>query len=231
MTDLRTLENEADSYLDTWKQAYWRFIEKILAIRDSEAWLESGLGTWEQYLTTRWLPHLDVGYARIRQLQAAYDVMEVVRSVTDVTLNENQIRTLKTIVPDEHRYLLPEIVSRTHAYTSSPAKRHYEATFNVLLEREKLATVTIEGESHNIDVMQAATIEACIEADKRRNEHVGTNSKYELVNRFEFASAFDARQALNNLAELQSIESDMQIVIQVRRLKPSVTPVAEGDNA
>lgn len=231
MTDLRTLENEADSYLDTWKQAYWNFIQKILAIRDSEAWLESGAGTWEQYLTTRWLPHLDVGYARIRQLQAAFDVMQVVRDVTGVSLNESQIRTLKAIVPDEYRYLLPEIVSRTHAYTSSPARRHYEATYNVLLEREATATVTVEGVSHNIDVVQAATVEACLEVDLRRNEHIGTNSKYELVNRYEFASAFDARQALNNLAELQSIESGMQIVVTVRRLKPDVTSVTVDDNA
>lgn len=229
ITQLDALESQATQHLEEWRKSCWEFTETILTIKSTGVWQEvEGIGTFEQYLEQRWIPLLPFGVARIRQFEAAYPVMEYVKELTGIVLNENQIRTLKAIVPDEYRYLLPEIVSRTHAYTSSPAKRHYAATYNVLLERERLASVTIDGQSHSVDITQSAVLEAVLESDMRRNDHITSNGKWDVVNRYEFKSALDARQAFQELSELQVIDTDMAIMVIVKRLK-SVTPVTDVD--
>lgn len=227
ITQLDALESQASQHLEAFKKSYWQFTAVLCEIRETGVWEESECATWELYLTTRWLPHLDVGYTRIRQLQAAYDVMEVVRSVTGVSLNENQIRTLKAIVPDEYRYLLPEIVSRTHAYTSSPAKRHYAATYDVLLERERLASVTVDGQSHSVDVTQSAVLEAVLEADMRQKEHIANSGNWEVLERNEYKSF----AAIYSRFAIFKLDDDMIAVVTIKRRKPDVTPVTEGGSS
>lgn len=216
---LEWFEAVAEGHLKTFKRAYWHFIDVLLAIKDSGLW-QFNHPTWESYLENVWLQRMDIGKTRIRQLEAAYSTYQMIQDVTGVTLNESQIRTLKAIVPDEYRYLLPEIASRTHAYTSSPARRHYLSTYEILLERERLKAVSIGGESHSVDITQIAVNEAILESDKRYREHIATNSKWEIVNRFEYQSASDAREAFQKSFDLQAIDTDMQIVVIVRRLKP-----------
>lgn len=226
-TRLETLEMQASRQLEEWRKSYWEFTETILTIKSTGVWQDvGGIGTFEQYLEQRWIPLLPFGAARIRQFEAAYPVMEYVKELTGIVLNENQIRTLKAIVPDEYRYLLPEIVSRTHAYTSSPAKRHYAATYNVLLERERLASVTVDGQSHSVDITQSAVLEAVLEADMRRNEHIASNGKWEVLERKEYKSIAEMNQHffMHPLADYDVI------AVTVKRLK-SVTPVAEGGDS
>lgn len=218
-TTLSALEAQADYHLENFTKAYWQLTECLVTIRDTGAWTETEYPSYEAYLQARWLPMLNIGKSRLRQLEAAYNVMQIVSDVTGRVLNESQVRSLKQVVPPEKYYLLSEIVSRVFTYTSSPAKRHWQAVYEVLLQRERDAIVSVGGIDLPVDSTQASVLEAVLEADKRRNEHISTNSKWTILNRYEYRSAADARDAFNNLAELQAIDSDTVIVVQVRRLK------------
>jgi hypothetical protein len=169
--DLLALETEATEHLEVWKHAYWQFWTILLEIRDTGVWEQSNQDTWEGYLESRWLPQLQVGYNRIRQIQAAYPVMRLIEDVTGVTLNENQIRTIKQIVPESDRHLLPEIVSTVFSHTNTPAARHIKETYGVIKERIETNTVSIDGENHTLNLTTVAAKQAMLESDRRYNEH------------------------------------------------------------
>jgi hypothetical protein len=171
MSELATLETEANKHLEVWKHAYWQFWTILLEIRDTGVWEQSNQDTWEGYLESRWLPELQVGYERIRQIQAAYPVMRLIEDVTGVTLNENQVRNLKAIVPESDRHLLPEIVSTVFEHTSSPAPRHIKEAYGVIKERIETNTVSIDGEAHTLNLTTVAAKQAMLEADRRYTEH------------------------------------------------------------
>jgi hypothetical protein len=169
--DLIVLENEAAQHLEVWKHAYWQFWTILLEIRDSGAWEQSAQDTWERYLAMRWLPELEISYSRIRQLQAAYPIMTMIADVTGVTLNENQIRTLKKIVPEHDRYMLPEIVTTVFEHTSAPAPRHFKETYAVIKERSETNTVSFGGENRLMNPTTLAAKEAMLEADNRYQDY------------------------------------------------------------
>lgn len=168
---LASLETKAERHLETWKHAYWKFWTVLLEIRDTGVWEQAGQDTWESYLESRWIPSLQVGYSRIRQIQAAYPIMQTIKDVTGVTLNENQIRTVKTIVPQDEAHLLPEVVSIAYQHTSAPSPRHFKAAYETVSEREKSNTVSVDGETRSLNITTIAAKEAMLEADKRYNEY------------------------------------------------------------
>lgn len=170
-SSLVALEARASEHLTVWKHAYWEFWTVLLEIRDTGVWEQSKLDTWEAYLESRWLPELEVSYNRIRQIQAAYPIMRLVHDVTNVTLNEGQVRNLKKVVPEQDRYLLPEIVSESFAYTSTPNERHFKAVYDTVKERQETNTVTVDGQSRKLNITSIAAKEAMVEADKRYMEH------------------------------------------------------------
>ena len=170
-TDLASLETQATQHLEVWKHAYWQFWTVLLEIRDTGVWEQSQCDTWERYLESRWLPQLEVSYNRIRQIQAAYPIMQLVADVTGVTLNENQVRTVKKVVPETDRHLLSEVVSAAFQHTNAPAERHFKAAFDTIKEREITNTVSIDGEPRSLNATTLAAKEAMLEADRRYNEY------------------------------------------------------------
>ncbi len=171
MTSLSLLESQAETHLETWKQAYWDFARVLLSIRDSGVWEQSGCKTWENYFQSRWNPRIEVGYSRVRQLFAGLPVLELVQSVTGVSLNESQVRNIKAIVPDNDKHLIPEIVSETFAHTKTPAPRHIKAAYDVVKGREDTNTVVVDGENRKLNITSIAAKEAMVEADRRYTEY------------------------------------------------------------
>jgi hypothetical protein len=171
MNSLSALEAQAETHLETWKQAYWDFASSLRDIRDSGAWEQSDCETWESYFATRWNPRIEVGYSRVRQLFAALPVKELVADVTGVSLNESQVRNIKAIVPDRDKHLIPEIMSETFAHTKTPAPRHIKAAYEVVKGREDTNTVVVDGENRKLNITSIAAKEAMVEADKRYTEY------------------------------------------------------------
>lgn len=181
---LAQLEYQAEVQLKHLKQAYWNFVEALQVIRASGEWQWQYI-TWEKYIEVRWLPELPFkSYSRIRQLESAYSVMQLVRDVTNVTLNENQIRKLRHVIPPDDIHLMPEIVSIVFEYTSTPSERHYLATYEIIKARNQHGSISLNGDSIELDVTKLSAIESMIEADKRYKEHIA-NGKWKNVQRYE----------------------------------------------
>lgn len=206
ITQLDALESQATQHLEAFKKSYWNFCDVLAAIRDSGAW-KGEYRTWDDYLSQRWLPELPfTSSARIRQLEAAYPTAKMILEVTGVTnLNENNVATLKKIVPEIDRYLLPEIVSRVHAESKRPAARHYQAVYELLKERELIKVVSVGGESLPTDIVTIAVQEAIREADMRQNQHITDNSKWSTIARYEVNNDSPIRVTGVEISEGQKI--------------------------
>lgn len=226
VAQLASYENEADTYLEAIRVSWLAFTSVLLEIKRTGAWQQSGYSSYNAYIRERWLDKLPFGESRIRQFEAAYDTATFIRDITGKVLNENVIRTLKTIVPDDDRHLLPELVTIAYTADSRPSKRLFQATYEAL--KENPTTATLEGIAYRLDLKVAQAQESALEIHKRYNEHVATNSKYEIVERYEFNRVADV---LNRVAHFQLADDEI-VTVQIKRPKQDATPVTnetEGD--
>jgi hypothetical protein len=166
-SELSQLEAKARSHKENALREWQAFVETVMEIYNRTDWQDNGLN-WDAYCRKAF----GISSARIRQYKAAVPYAEILEQATGYQPTENQVRVLREVVQDESQ-LITVYRNAAALYDGQPAKRHFVASLDVLRQAEATGAVSVGGEAMLVTpvTLDAATKEACAEADMRFREH------------------------------------------------------------
>jgi hypothetical protein len=183
LSQLESIEAQAHAHLQNFQShaltavTHWNaFIECLEIVQKGGLWRLKAQ-TWDQYTRSTF----NLSSARIRQIRIAQETSEMLVELTGIApVNERQIRALNSItsgMPDKGK---AEVWQRAATLTGgNPAPRHIQAAADVLIEANVSdGYVSFGGESVPANAINAAILEAIQEADRRRAEHIRSDSQW-----------------------------------------------------
>jgi hypothetical protein len=167
LSQLSQLEAKANRHRANALSEWQSFVETVNEIYNHQPWNEAG-ENWENYCRRVF----KLSSSRIRQYKAAVPYAELIAQTTGYQPTENQIRVLREVVQDESQ-LISVYRAAADLYDGQPAKRHFVASLDVLQQAERTGAVSVGGIATPVTpvTLDAATKEACAEADMRFREH------------------------------------------------------------
>jgi hypothetical protein len=166
-SELSQLEAKANGHKANALKEWQAFVDTVTEIYNKHDW-KSKAPDWDKYCRTAF----KLSASRIRQYKAAVPYAEILEQATGYQPTENQIRSLREVVKDESK-LITVYKAAAALYEGKPDKRHFVASLEVLQQAEETGAVSVGGHATPVTsrTLDAATKEACEEADKRFWEH------------------------------------------------------------